>query len=75
VISINERLQYRLNISQRYNPWLYMLRVARVRAKRPLCLARRHARWERETTLTALASGRSKRCGSCNRLVLKKEFR
>jgi hypothetical protein len=74
-VTVNDWLRYRMNISQRYNPWLYMLRVARVRAKRPLCLVGRHAHWERDTTLTALAYGRSKRCGSCNRLVLKKEFR
>lgn len=42
---------------------------------RPLCVLRRHAFWERDTMLTALASGRSKRCRWCNRLVVKKQFR
>lgn len=44
-------------------------------ASKLLCLVRRHRHWERETLLIALASGRSARCGTCNRLVLKKEFR
>ena len=49
-------------------------RVLRV-FMRPLCLPRRHAFWERDTMLTAMASGRSKRCRWCNRLVVKREFR
>lgn len=51
----------------------------RYRAARPfmraLCAPRRHAHWARETMLIALASGRSKRCRWCNRLVLKPGFR
>ncbi len=43
--------------------------------KRPLCWLRRHRHWERETMLIAFAYGRSKRCGVCNRLVLKKQYR
>lgn len=42
---------------------------------RPFCLPRRHAFWERDTILAALASGRSKRCRWCNRLVVKKQYR
>lgn len=72
---MNEWLQHRLHISTRYNPWSYMLAVAANKAKRPLCLLRRHRHWERESMLIALASGRSKRCGACNRLVLKPQYR
>jgi hypothetical protein len=53
----------------------YALAVARNQAKRPLCWLRRHRHWERESLLMALSSGRSGRCGVCNRLVLKKKFR
>ena len=49
--------------------------VLRQALKRPLCWLRRHRHWEQETLLIALASGKSKRCGVCNRLVLKKQFR
>ena len=48
----------------------------RHRAAKPvmrlLCVPRRHAFWERDTMLTAMASGRSKRCRWCNRLVVKR---
>jgi hypothetical protein len=51
----------------------------RYQAARPLmrllCLPRRHAHWARDTMLTAMASGRSKRCRWCNRLVVKRPFR
>jgi len=51
----------------------------RYHAARPvmrlLCLPRRHAFWQRDTMLTALASGRSKRCRWCRRLVVKKRYR
>ena len=53
----------------------YAAAVARNQSKRPLCWMRRHRHWEHETILLALASGRSKRCGVCNRLVLKKQYR
>lgn len=74
-MNVNERLQHRLHISTRYNPWAYMLAVAVNKARRPLCLLRRHRRWARETTLIPIAYGRSKRCGACNRLVLKPQYR
>ena len=55
------------------------VQVIRYRAARPfmrpLCLPRRHAFWERDTMLTAMASGRSKRCRWCHRLVVKKRYR
>lgn len=72
---MNDWLRCRLGIASNRNPWRYMLAVAANKAKRPLCLVRRHRHWARETMLTALASGRSKRCGACNRLVLKAQYR
>lgn len=54
-------------------------RTIRYRSEKPfmriLCVLRRHSYWEVETLLSALASGRSKRCRWCNRLVLKPKFR
>jgi hypothetical protein len=51
----------------------------RYRSGRPfmrlLCLVRRHAHWSGETMLAALASGRSRRCRWCSRLVLKPQYR
>ena len=72
---MNDWLRYRLGIASNRNPWGYMLGVVRNKSKRPLCWLRRHRHWERESMLIALAGGRSKRCGVCNRLVLKKQFR
>ena len=66
-------------MSARYRGYLLFgprwLRVALLRLQRPLCRLRRHEHWKRETTLLALAGGRSLRCPACNRLVLKKQFR
>jgi hypothetical protein len=42
---------------------------------RPLCLLRRHDHWQRETMLLAMAGGRSVRCHTCNRLILKAQYR
>jgi hypothetical protein len=73
---VNTWLQYRLGIASNRNPWGYLARVAWMRARRPLCVLRRHKHWSgHDTTLTALASGRSKRCPSCNRLILKPQYR
>jgi len=45
------------------------------RFRRLACVLRRHRHWEREGMLQALATGKSKRCPRCNRLVLKKRYR
>jgi len=74
-MTATEVLRHRLNLSELINPWTWLLQVAWNKMQRPLCLPRRHAHWERETMLMAFGSGRSKRCGTCNRLVLKKQYR
>lgn len=74
--TITERLRSSLELSERINPWGYLWRAWVLRPfKRPGCWAGRHKHWERESLLYALGSGRSRRCGVCNRLVLKRQFR
>lgn len=72
---MNGWLRRKLGIASNRNPWACMLAVAANKAKRPLCPLRRHRHWAREATLIAIAYGRSKRCGACNRLVLKPQYR
>jgi hypothetical protein len=74
-MDVAQRVRYRFGLSGTVNPWRWMLRVSMRPLKLPLCWLRRHRHWERETMLIALGSGRSKRCRTCNRLVLKPEFR
>lgn len=65
--------QHRARQRQRF--W----RGIRYRAARPvmrlLCVPRHHRRWGHQSMIHAFATGDSKRCRWCNRLVFKKEFR
>jgi len=71
----HEELARRTRHIHRKNFWRGIRYRTYAAAMRPLCLPRRHAHWQRDTLLTALAGGRSRRCTWCNRLVLKPEFR
>ena len=75
--AVNAWLRHKLGVASNRNPWQVLWwRSAQRPLGRLLCLPRKHGQWAgRDTTLTALAGRRSKRCRYCNRLILKPEYR
>jgi hypothetical protein len=74
---MNAWLRAKLRVPGNRNPWRVLWwRTLQRPAGRMFCLPRRHDHWSgRDTTLTALAGGRSKGCRYCNRLILKTPYR
>jgi len=73
---MSDWLRKRMHLHGRADPWRVLWwRCVQHPLGRPFCLPRRHKHWARDTMLTALATGRSRRCRYCNRLVVKPPFR